>query len=59
MKEALKYLPEIKDGRSLQTNYGEAPDLRKLFKRSHNHMDVWARNRGGPVKMEIYIKKSV
>jgi len=49
----MKNQPILKDGRNLNINYAKAPDLRRLFKRSRDRMDVWVRNRGGPVKMEV------
>ena len=53
IKDAMKNLPILRDGRNLNTNFATAPDLRRLFKRSRDRMDVWVRNRGGPVKMEV------
>lgn len=54
LKDAMKRLETVQDGKLLNKyQYASTPDMRRHFHRSKNKMDIWIKQRGGPVLVQI------
>lgn len=54
LKDAMKRLEPVQDGKLLNKyQFASTPDMRRHFHRSKNKMDIWIKQRGGPVLVQI------
>ena len=54
LRPAIYRMSKVSEGKTLDKfEYVQSPDLRHYFTRSRNRSDIWIRNRGGPVLVQI------